>query len=270
MMENKIPEKVYKYRDWSNGFHKNILLHNELYLPSPKEFNDPFDCRIPVNFINQTLEERDQYINYLAINQYQNAENKGLDLGFYIKKLEKALEEDIVSFQGELERFYFTQLDNNYGVLSLSTKWNGILLWSHYANQHKGFCIGFWEEKLRAFGFFVRTGIVEYPEEFPNIKPTVEKTKEDRLNRIQMQTTTKSKDWEYEKEYRFIKYLQEPKPFERLLTVPNEVISEVVLGINISSDDKDEIVEICRRKNIPVYQARKVPFKFAIDRELIE
>lgn len=58
--------------------------------------------------------------------------------------------------------------------------------------------------------------------------------------------------------------------FERLIAVPNEVISEVVLGINISTDDKDEIVEICRRKNIPVYQARKVPFKFAIDRELIE
>jgi hypothetical protein len=53
-MKNGIPQVVYKYRDWNNPFHKNILLHNEIYLASPKDFNDPFDCRIPMNFQNMS------------------------------------------------------------------------------------------------------------------------------------------------------------------------------------------------------------------------
>jgi hypothetical protein len=246
-MENKIPEKVYKYRDWSNSLHKNILLHNELYLASPKDFNDPFDCRIPKNFIRIIEKGEESY-----------SSNPQLD-------------NDPISFQREYEKQQTEILDKHYGILSMSNKWNGILLWSHYANFHKGFCVGFWEDKLRISGSFARTGIVDYRQEFPYIRPTLEKNQEDRLQRIHIQTTTKSKDWENEGEYRFLKcfFPNEPKSFERLITVPNEVISEVVLGINISPDNKDEIIEICKRKNIPVYQARKVPFKFAIDRELI-
>lgn len=169
IMENKIPEKVYKYRDWSNGFHKNILLNNELYLASPRDFNDPFDCKIPMNFIDQSSEERNEYVTELAISQFEKIEQKGLDLGFFIKKLETEMS-DILSFQLDKEGFYFNQLDKYYGVLSLSNKWNGILLWSQYANFHKGFCVEFWENKLRITGSLDRTGKVNYSEKFPNIK----------------------------------------------------------------------------------------------------
>lgn len=270
-MEGKIPEIVYKYRDWNNPFHKNILLHNEIYLASPKDFNDPFDCRIPMNFINQTPEDRNDYITELAISQSENIEQHGLELEFFIRNVEKEMQ-DILAFQTDKENYYYDLLDKFYGILSLSKKWNGILLWSHYANYHKGFCIGFWEEKLRASGSLVRTGKVKYPKEFPIIKPAIEKTKKDRLNRIHVQTTTKSQDWKYEKEYRLLKcyFPHEPKPFERLIQFSDEVISEVILGINISSSDKEEIVSLCKLKNISVYQAKKVSFKFEIDRELIE
>src|SRR5258706_15682633 len=44
------PDVVYKYRDWKNDFHKRVLLNHELFLSSPKNFNDPFDCKIPLAF----------------------------------------------------------------------------------------------------------------------------------------------------------------------------------------------------------------------------
>jgi hypothetical protein len=47
MSETKIPKIIYKYRNWSDKHHKNVLKKNELYMSSPEEFNDPFDCRIP-------------------------------------------------------------------------------------------------------------------------------------------------------------------------------------------------------------------------------
>ena len=56
------PKIVYKYRDWSNPFHKRILLGNEIYLTPPNKFNDPFDCRINQNFYQMTTaEENDIY-----------------------------------------------------------------------------------------------------------------------------------------------------------------------------------------------------------------
>jgi len=59
----KFPGKVYKYRSWKNACHKNLLLYNELYFASPKDFNDPFDCRIPSHYVDLTEEEREQYFN---------------------------------------------------------------------------------------------------------------------------------------------------------------------------------------------------------------
>lgn len=46
----QIPKTIYKYRDWKNDFHRKIILHQELFVPSPSTFNDPFDCKIPVAY----------------------------------------------------------------------------------------------------------------------------------------------------------------------------------------------------------------------------
>lgn len=48
-------EFLYKYREFDNK-NKNmewiqrIFTHNELYFPSPQQFNDPFDCRVQASF----------------------------------------------------------------------------------------------------------------------------------------------------------------------------------------------------------------------------
>ncbi len=270
-MPKEIPQIVYKYRDWNNSFHKNILLHNEIYLASPKDFNDPFDCKIPRNFQALNTEEIESFKEDLA--NEQRPKYSGTDIEF--RRIRKDLDnrmEDIEKFQNEYEDKYFNQMDAYYGILSLSRIYNGILLWAHYGSNHTGFCVGFWEEKLRLFyPRLNRTGCVIYKSKFPELKPKIEKDKEEQLNRIHTQTTTKSLEWKNEKEYRLIKAFKKPPlPFQRCVNIPDEVFSDVTLGINISQEDKEEIIQICRKKRIPVYQATKVPFKFEIDRELIE
>ena len=60
----KYPPIVYKYRNWTDINHQNMLRRNELYLSSPKDFNDPFDCRIPENFyLLDTPEKIQEYID---------------------------------------------------------------------------------------------------------------------------------------------------------------------------------------------------------------
>ena len=266
-----LPEKVYKYRTWNNGFHKNILLHNELYLASPKEINDPFDCRIPPNFKNQTPEEKEKYITDLAVRKYDEVQRQGLDMKKVLSDFEKRMDNP-EKFQREAENYIYEQQNKHYGILSLSKRWNGILLWSHYSDSHKGFCVGFWTEKMLKTGLFGKAGLVNYDVEFPEIKPTVAKDKMSVTKKAFIQTHTKSEDWTYEEEFRFLNvfFPDEPKPFERIIQVPDSVFSDVTIGINVSDADKEEIIEVCKRKRIPVYQAIKKDFMFEIDRELIK
>jgi len=80
------PEIVYKYRDWKNHFHKRLLLNNEIYLSSPKDFNDPFDCRITENYNLFTPEEEEKYINELLISGFPRQKQKDSILILLLKE----------------------------------------------------------------------------------------------------------------------------------------------------------------------------------------
>ncbi|MDB4920732.1 MAG: hypothetical protein JWQ54_2715 [Mucilaginibacter sp.] len=50
LLPKDYPKLVYKYRDWSNDFHKKTLINMELFLASSSSFNDPIDCKIPIAY----------------------------------------------------------------------------------------------------------------------------------------------------------------------------------------------------------------------------
>lgn len=41
-----VPQQLYKYRDWSNDYHKKILTEREIYFTNVRAFNDPLDNAI--------------------------------------------------------------------------------------------------------------------------------------------------------------------------------------------------------------------------------
>lgn len=57
---------------------------------------------------------------------------------------------------------------------------------------------------------------------------------------------------------------------DRIIKIPNDYFAEVILGINIIAEDKDEILRICDSKEIPVFQSIKKEFEFKIERILID
>lgn len=54
---------VYKYRNWKQRNHKNVLLKNILWLSKPSDFNDPFDCMLFADYSRFTKEEILQQIS---------------------------------------------------------------------------------------------------------------------------------------------------------------------------------------------------------------
>ena len=265
MKPENYPDIIYKYRSWNKEFHRNILVKNEVFMSPPNDFNDPFDCRIPENhFLIDTPEKIDIYI-YDRIEKHREwLVASGKDIEFEKKQLRERLQ-DIEIYQKEYEELEYSEMDKYYGVLSLSARWNSILMWSHYGDFHKGFCIGFNEEKMRDCGLFGTGGPVTYSKEFPEINPMEQ---EHTMIKLFKQTHNKAKDWEYEEEYRLTKlyFPNPPTNAQRVIQVPTEFIEEVNLGMNICTEHRTEIIEKCRKKNVKVYQTEKVPFKFDLKR----
>lgn len=126
-----------------------------------------------------------------------------------------------------------------------------------------GYCIGFWEEKLRNTGFFTSGGPVIYQNE--RDLPLIDPLKPDIKDTFKA-SHFKSSDWSYEKEYRLIKfyYPHSPTPEERVVVVPDSFIAEVYIGLNASKETKDEILIATTNRNIKVFQMEKEIGKFKL------
>ena len=267
MVPKDYPEILYKYRNWTNDFNKNILLKNELYLSSPKDFNDPFDCRIPDNyFLLDTPDKIDQYINGVVERHMQLLISRDLNIVDEKKRMKEKLS-DLGTIQLENEKVTFDSQDERLGILCLSERWDSILMWSHYADLHKGYCVGFHENKLRESGLFGKGGPVIYSTDFPLLSPLDRNIEKKSF----LETHSKAEDWAYEKEYRLMKlfYPELPHESDRIIKIPDDFFAEVIIGLATPNSAKLEIISICKQKNIKCYVTNKIPFEFKISRHLL-
>ena len=259
----KLPKIVYKYRDWTNSYHKTILSKQEIYLASPSDFNDPFDCRITPNLDHLNSDKRIREFIKTVIERYKekllqsNTTIEEYETGLF-DRLKNNKQKEQETWDNEL----FTIQDFHYGILSLSARWDSILMWGHYANCHAGFCVGFHEDKLSNSGHFGRGGLVKYHKEFPFIDPKEDFTPE----RAFRETFTKARDWSYEIEYRLFKFFKD-KQANRIVTLDKSFYAELILGLNFPNKDMKAVLEFAGTLNIPVYKAEKRKHKFDLERK---
>lgn len=232
----------------------------------PGSFNDPFDCKIPMNYhLLDTEDKKNEYAdaviarNRLLIDSSQSKSE--LDR----KKLLERLN-DLDKLQSEHEELEFSAYNNHFGVFSLSHRWDSILMWSHYADNHRGFVIGYNLEKLKGSDIFAQGGPVSYVDEFPNMDPITDSAK---FESSIVQLFSKAKDWQYEEEYRLVNlfYPQIPSNDDRNIKLPIDFIDEVVIGLDINNNDKTSIFAFCQERSISLFKIIKTPFMYSLARE---
>lgn len=196
----QLPAILYKYRTWPSEsdnfqYQKRILTHNELYLSSANQFNDPFDCALPFKYIESDLTHGNLFKKLYDSGkelwpELQDEELKRLSLD----RIDSGVFED-GRYWKENRSDFQEKNSSKFGIFSLSAVNDNLLMWSHYSNSHTGFCIGFDAEKL--FDLSGSLGEVVYDNVFPEINLFDNSTK----NFLRF-FITKSNDWEYEAEYR--------------------------------------------------------------------
>ena len=169
------------------------------------------------------------------------------------------------------------------GYLSLSATEKNILMWSHYAQNHEGYIIGFNAEH-EYFDYGLEK--MNYTDKRPYLDPTQSRQDASLF-------TTKSTDWSYEQEYRksheFVERIQLEDggsflPFPkatphrlddnlskvRLFEFPKCAISSVILGWKSSKLLEENVVTALKSHNIQcvnVYKAK--PHKFKYEMEIV-
>lgn len=153
----------------------------------------------------------------------------------------------------------------NIGLFCLSKNYNNMLMWSHYANEHKGFIIEYDISILKmAYSNCIHFDI-EYLETPPKISitdilydPEGPNGDEKTFNLAQKLFSKKATDWRYEQECRIIYLDSGIKEF----FAP---ISSIYFGLNMSEENKNRILNILKNKDIKFYQMHIKPHSYELE-----
>jgi hypothetical protein len=163
-----------------------------------------------------------------------------------------------------------TQIGKIIGITCFSETPNDMLMWSHYANKHTGICV----EYDFAKPFLSAKDTLLFPVTYSKIRPLfpVDKTMltkngtviqkqampAEALPEIIKAWTIKSPIWSYEREWRHIIFTNNTP--DRKVKLP--IISKIILGVNISPENKQKVIEIAKKRQIPVYSTHMKSGKY--------
>jgi len=257
------PKTLYKYRSWDEEWHKKLLTENQLYFAKANQFNDPFDFSTLLEF-DQTSLTIEKVRSKLKIYLKEVHDLKGEELNIELSKKLKHL--SITDFHENTRRLIAIkkrdEIQNRYGIVSLSANPLNILIWSHYSSNHAGFSVGF--NTIALFEYIrekhgVGSHILEmhYQSKYPriDINDSIDKW-------VKKVFQIKYDAWSYESEWRAISN----KLCGKTIRIPSEIFSSIILGSEINDSDKDEIYTIAKKqfKRAKVFQAYKAQTEYKL------
>ena len=205
----------FKYREIDKRLMEQ-LVHSEMYFPHRAQLNDPFDCNID---IVRALDHA------IARGTCKNPE-----------LLEQFRKDEAVTQQ-------FSKNVGEMGIGSFSLTNNETLLWSHYANDHRGvalrydFPMPFLNDEENILGVsavsYEPNAISDWLTE--NAHLYRDDHKEFITGLLKKVLISKAPAWRYEQEARIV------RPATGLFSLPRETLTHVIFGLQTSPKDEDLI-----------------------------
>lgn len=240
-LEPFLPGQIYKYGNFDSKYWENLIFKGEIYLSQASSFNDPFDCLLYCDV--DKVCKSPKFIK-IMIAQYPS-----------IKK------SDIINNVEEIKQFLSEKFQDDMRVTCFSEVWKSILMWSHYADCHKGFCIeydtvGLSKTKRRLlFPVLYQEEQIDITENIQNFTSSA--------GLITM--VSKALEWEYEREWRMISIRKDRQ--ERFYF--RKEIRSVILGLRCSKENREKVCKWALENGKEVYQTFIIHGKYELDRERI-
>ncbi|MFA6196462.1 MAG: DUF2971 domain-containing protein [Sulfurimonas sp.] len=218
--------KVYKYR---GNFVRDLasLENDEFFAPTKDQLNDPCEGLVSTDILIVQIEK--------MVEKFPHISNK---MDNFKKNLKASLSHIYTS-----------------GVYSLSKSHLDELLWAHYANSHKGFCIEYELDTLLKFNkeTVFKTDELFYFDVEYKFDPYAFTTRDmddlgDRTDFMKKMLGIKSKKWDYEDEFRIISIQS------GIIKYDYRAVKSIYFGLKMEEEQKDEIMRKLQGRGIKYYQ----------------
>lgn len=247
-----VPKSLYRYYRFDK-YTETIFAKNEIHFQKPSKFNDPFDSKIAYPR-GTTIEEQEFLKRNLPLARPELIEQ---DIN-QISKDPSQIEQFFNDFRQKQDR-----RRDELGVYCLTTLRDNILMWAHYSDCHEGFCLEFDGQDE----FFQQALPITYSKELPifNILDTTVGDSHKYVDEFAKLLLIKAEDWKYEDERRIVYTPKQGGP--GIHTFPEKLLTGVILGFRISSENRNSIIEWCKGRMFKpkIYQATPKDREFGLD-----
>lgn len=281
-----MPKSLFRFRT-CNDLSVDAFRNDVIYAVTADKFNDPYDT-----LVRYDLEGIKKWVNTVmnteALGQMKTWFAQGWDLPKEVKHilpkemsdvLKVALSsiDDISDYEERIEetrKRIISQIEQYFPILSETSKRysaiacfsesvESVLMWSHYANSHKGFALEYdfrptLEQPIKNVGLFpvvyseerfdisdyiawAFLRIIGFPAKMPDISASIKNA------------LWKSDIWAYEKEWRMIDSTPREITDERASTIHYKPVA-IYYGRHMSGDDKKKLHEVAKEKGIKEFE----------------
>jgi hypothetical protein len=277
LKRSNFPKALYRYRNLERlAYTLEELREGYIYLSNPTNFNDPYDSALSTSY---------EQVHKRILEKF------GPEYGFepditskYLESLgeeEKELEQQSFdSLVGGILSLSFGPHPGNQDLLSrfrnlvrvscFAKSPNSVLMWSHYANQHKGICVEFSGSSMLSSPKFIELlHPVRYTEKllglfqllYPFTAPEPSPLPPDVWPILA--ACQKSEAWRYEDEWRLVSLDPASVPQFSLDSCGIKP-SRIILGARIERADRAAIQDLAQKISVPMINAHLAKDRFEI------
>jgi hypothetical protein len=276
-----IPSHLYKFRTFSVQ-HLDALNRGVLWMSSPDKFNDPFDTTVyfdPGRFLVEDLPLPEFLANVKKLEEARArgkpfnpeplvhpitskdwrekiaAEVLANETPDRREKLLLVAERIMQTYATQLRQQMSWSFRNGFSVLSLAGNPTAILMWSHYSDSHRGFCVEYDFGSLPADDLRRRLCYpVLYRAKRTDATRYMAKQDSGNFNNLfgLYLCLLKKSDWAYEQEWRII-HQEGPGHANKQLITPTP--TAIILGSQVAPDNERRMHDFCARNKIRLKRA---------------
>jgi len=239
-----------------------LLRDRQIYCSNPALLNDPWDCKPHFNTeILSDPAERQKYAEWAVA----LCQRKSPMPPYAQEQMRKTLLHDpdaAAKLTNQLSAEMISSIADQYRVYCMGLDPKNLLMWSHYADSHRGICLGF----SLCNEIFCTALRCEYSAAFPTL-PLYDDSDEATL----LALLAKSDVWRYENEYRLVVQKEatawpDPQLLKldgHFLKFPQGALVSIITGCQADHNQIQDLVHSVE-PGVRVRRATRVPNRFEI------
>ena len=273
-----LPSRIFKFRK-VNEYSLDNIRNSTVWLCSADQYNDPYECAATLDLSLLLIETaKRRFWDMVAVSGLTDvldqdtlvqAEKSDDPMQVVARELLKghkpslnngaidqvitALSEAAVAVSTENIRRQNASLQRGMKICSFSERNDSIVMWGHYADSHRGFCVEYATSHMNDLYKNALFPVTYSNKLFDATKYVLSSMGKGDFNNLYglIAASRKASDWSYEKEWRLILPFGESYA-DRNLDMPCP--SAIHLGSRMLNAHKSQVVKIADSMRIPVYE----------------